>query len=28
MDKAPLKYTLARNLAFLDPREMGATATA
>jgi len=26
MDKAPLKYTLARNLAFLDPREMGATA--
>jgi len=26
MDKAPLKYALARNLAFLDPREMGATA--
>ena len=25
-DKGPLKFALARNLAFLDPREMGATA--
>jgi len=26
MDKGPLKFALARNLAFLDPREMGTTA--
>jgi len=25
MEKSPLKFVLARNLSFLDPREMGAT---